>query len=108
VVQGFGAVGGEPSPLSETFIVRGDERILVKPHRLVQMEKNDIVVKYSSGGGGVGPPWQRDPEMVQVDVREGLVSLKSARDTYKVALDPESLEIDYEKTKELRAAMEQK
>jgi N-methylhydantoinase B len=72
------------------------------------MKKNDIVVKYSSGGGGVGPAWQREPEMVQFDVKEGLVSLDVARKTYKVVLDPETLEIDHEKTKELRAAMEQK
>jgi N-methylhydantoinase B len=108
VVEGFGAVGGESSPVSRTYILRGDEKILVKPHRLVQMKKNDIVVKYSSGGGGVGPAWQREPEMVQFDVKEGLVSLDVARKTYKVVLDPETLEIDHEKTKELRAAMEQK
>jgi len=68
------------------------------------MKDNDIVVKYSSGGGGVGPAAQRDPEMVRMDVRKGLVSIKAARETYKVVIHPETLEIDRQTTDELRAA----
>ncbi|MCL5960028.1 MAG: hydantoinase B/oxoprolinase family protein, partial [Chloroflexi bacterium] len=103
---GFGALGGEPSPPCRTYIKRGDELIRIKPHRMTKMKDNDIVVKYSSGGGGVGPAWQRDPEMVRLDVKKELVSLEAARDTYKVVLDPVTLEIDWEKTNELRAAMQ--
>ena len=103
---GFGALGGEPSPPCRTYVKSGDEMIRLKPHRLVHMKEGDVVIKYSSGGGGVGPAWQRDPEAVRLDVKKGLVSLEAARDTYKVALAPNTLEIDQEKTKELRAPME--
>jgi len=101
---GFGALGGEPTPPCRTYIKRGEEMIRIKPHRMVPMNVDDIVVKYSSGGGGVGPAWQRDPEMVRMDVRKGLVSIKAARETYKVVLHPETLEIDRRTTDELRAA----
>ena len=43
---------------------------------------------------GFGPPWERDPELVSADVRQGLVSPQSARDDYGVVLDPESGAVD--------------
>src|SRR3990172_2882838 len=103
VVQGFGAVGGLPSPESRTYLRRGKTLIRVKPHRLVEIKKGDVVVKHSSGGGGVGHPAERDPELVREDVVNDLVSLKVARDVYKVVLNPKTLEIDHIKTKALRA-----
>lgn len=102
VVQGFGALGGEASPLCRTYLRRDGEDIRVKPHRLVQVKTGDILVKYSSGGGGVGKPLERDPEMVRLDVKKGFVSLEAAKTTYKVVLDPGSLEVDHEATKTLR------
>ena len=41
--------------------------------------------------------------MVREDVIDDLVSIQAARDIYKVVLDPDTLEIDYEATKALRA-----
>lgn len=102
VVQGFGALGGEASPLCRTYLRRNGEDIRVKPHRLVQVKTGDILVKHSSGGGGVGKPGERDPEMVGLDVKKGFVSLEAAKTTYKVVLNPSSLEVDHEATKTLR------
>ena len=101
-VRGFGAVGGESSPNSRTFIVRGDERIRLKPHRLANIKSGDIVDKLSSGGGGVGIAAERDPAMVQEDVENELVSLQSAVDVYKVVIDPKTLKVDDAKTAKLR------
>ena len=104
VVQGFGVAGGEPSPVCRTFILRDGEEIRIKPHRLVDVMQGDVVRKLSSGGGGVGPPTERDPEMVREDVENGLVSVDAARDTYRVAVDPVTFEIDLDATAELRGA----
>jgi len=103
VVQGSGAVGGLPSPVCRTYQRRNGQDIRVKPHRLVDVMENDILVKHSSGGGGVGNPAERDPEMVREDVENEIVSLAAAREVYRVAIDPGTLRIDVEATKALRA-----
>ena len=94
VVQGFGAQGGLPSPVCRTFIYRDGEQIRIKPHRLVEIKEGDLMVKISSGGGGVGSPLERDLESVREDVVNELVSVTSARDDYGVVLDPATFEID--------------
>jgi N-methylhydantoinase B len=62
-----------------------------------------VLVKHSSGGGGVGDPAARDPEMVRADVENELVSLEAAREVYKVALDPHTLKVDEAETRRLRS-----
>lgn len=101
-IQGFGALGGEPVPQCRTWILRGDEKIRLKPHRLVSIKAGDIVDKYSSGGGGVGLPIERDPEMVREDVENELVSRAAAKDVYKVVLDASGGKVDVAKTAALR------
>jgi N-methylhydantoinase B len=103
-VQGFGAVGGHPSPQCRTYIRRDGEDIRLKPHRLVDIKTGDIIIKHSSGGGGVGDPAERDPEMVRKDVENRLVSVGAARDVYNVAIDPDGFRIDEAETTKLRAA----
>jgi len=55
------------------------------------------------GGGGMGPPDQRDPTLVARDVRDGLVSVESARQDYKVSVNPEG-QLDDAATAALRSA----
>lgn len=55
----------------------------------------------SGGGGGFGPPVERDAEAVARDVREGYISARIALDTYRVALT-ETGGVDYETTARLR------
>ncbi len=104
VIEGFGIHGGHPSPVSRTYLRRYGELIRVKPHRLVDVEHGDVLVKESSGGGGVGYPWERDPVAVREDVRKEFVSLEAAREIYCVALDEDTLEIDDRATQALRSA----
>ena len=42
-----------------------------------------------AGGGGMGNPADRDPDLVARDVRDGMVSPAIARDVYRVALAPD-------------------
>jgi N-methylhydantoinase B len=63
----------------------------------------------SCGGGGWGRPFDRDPEAVLRDVRDGYVSTAGAARDYGVAVvgdpetDPENLSIDAERTAIMRA-----
>jgi N-methylhydantoinase B len=98
-----GVLGGHDSPKSRTFVQRGDELIRVKPHRMQEFRPGDVLVKLSSGGGGVGDPRERTPLAVQRDVKNGFVSLEAAEKIYGVVLDPESLVVDEQRTAELRS-----
>ena len=55
------------------------------------------------GGGGLGNPKERDPELVRQDVLDELVSLAQAREAYGVAFTPD-FEIDPAETARLRGA----
>jgi N-methylhydantoinase B len=102
-IQAKGAQGGQPIPCSRTFILRGEERIRVKPHRLADLKAGDIVVKLSGGGAGVGEPWERPIEKVVTDVRREMVSIEAARLIYGVVIDPLTRQADAAATRRLRS-----
>jgi len=77
--------------------------MVVKPHRMYQLQTGDVLVKISGGGAGVGNPLERDPEKVLQDVVIEFISLEVAREVYGVVINPTTMEIDWEKTEALRA-----
>lgn len=106
LTQGQGQQGGYPTPLNKGYLARGDERIDIKySHQMHNWKAGGTLVFVSGGGAGVGPPEERDPEAVRTDVKNELVSIKMARDVYKVALDPDTLEIDREATQRIRSQL---
>lgn len=56
----------------------------------------------SPGGGGYGPPWRRDAQLVLQDVQQGKVSSIRARERYGVAVDTIRWVVDEEETRQLR------
>ncbi len=54
------------------------------------------------GGGGYGPPEERDPALVLEDVLDGYVSIERAHDDYKVVIDQETMQLDATETARLR------
>lgn len=65
----------------------GRERPL-EPCAQVRLEPGEVMVSIGAGGGGYGPPIERDPERVAEAVREGLLSPGRARSVYGVVVDP--------------------
>jgi len=62
----------------------------------------------TTGGGGWGDPLEREPDLVGLDVLEGKVSERAARDDYGVVVrvvDDAAFEIDAAATAELRARL---
>jgi len=45
-----------------------------------------VILVTACGGGGWGPPWERDAEAVVFDVQQGKVSMPSAADDYGVVI----------------------
>jgi N-methylhydantoinase B len=72
----------------------------------LELEPAERVVVEPGGGGGYGPPSEREPALVLRDVLAGRVSLGAACDVYRVVLDEDGsldgLSIDWEATGQLR------
>jgi N-methylhydantoinase B len=104
IVRAPGALGGEPTPNSRSFLIRDGKREKIRGHRLYNLKPGDVILKLSGGGAGVGPPEERDPEKVRRDVINEFISPAQARDVYRVILDAETLEIKQPETARLRGS----
>jgi N-methylhydantoinase B len=76
----------------------------------VQITEKDEIFFTSSGGGGYGDPVEREPESVLRDVKDGYLTLETARDIYGVSIstideDMLEYEIDMEETRRLRSEL---
>jgi N-methylhydantoinase B len=99
----FGLFGGQEGSKGK-FILNPDtpqERPL-KSKGLDVLNTGDVVSLRLPGAGGYGDPLDRDPELLLQDVRDGKVTLESAREDYKVVVDPGTLQIDQKATEKLR------
>ncbi|GGM78601.1 5-oxoprolinase [Thermopolyspora flexuosa] len=67
----------------------------------------EVIRIRTTGGGGWGSPYDREPERVAADVRDGKVSFEGARDDYGVVLTgpQDEPQIDWEATERLRARL---
>jgi N-methylhydantoinase B len=68
----------------------------------VMLKPADVISYQTCGGGGYGPPEERDPALVLRDVREAKVATPRARAVYKVAVDPSTWTVDEIETARLR------
>jgi N-methylhydantoinase B len=57
------------------------------------------------GGGGYGNPAERPVESVLNDVRNGIVSVRGAREDYGVVIDTATGQVDREATAQLRGRL---
>jgi len=77
-----GLMGGTPGLSGYCQIHRGGERIRIGSKSSFELLKGDVVEIFLGGGGGYGSPQDRDPEHVAADVREGLLSARTAAGIY--------------------------
>lgn len=68
----------------------------------VRLKPGDAYMMRSGGGGGFGPPAERDPALVAHDVRHGYVSRAAALELYRVVVDSAG-QADPDATRTLRA-----
>ncbi|MEW6367358.1 MAG: hydantoinase B/oxoprolinase family protein [Acidobacteriota bacterium] len=104
VEPAFGLDGATVGTLNKIELHYPDGRILTaKSKDLISgVPAGTVYVQHAGGGGGYGPPTERPIEKVRQEVRDGILSLESARDLYRVALDPATFELLAEETARLR------
>lgn len=93
--------GEFPSDITE---IKGQRETLPAFH-MYTIYPGDVHIQYQSGGGGFGDPVERAPKLVARDVKQGYVSLEAAKEIYGVVIEPQSLEVDLEKTEKQRQAI---
>jgi len=108
----FGIAGGTNGGGGKLIVNKGTdkERDVGMYATGIQLKKGDHIWFSQSGGGGVGDPRERDPELVLKDVMDGWLSLGAAKKYYGVLIneiDEEALDfrIDIEATEKLREEM---
>ena len=100
----LGVEGGLPAMVGRLMLNEGTDRERVLPPKSmnIPIKAGDVLIIYAPGGGGYGPPEQREPERVLTDVRRGYVSREAARDIYKVEITADGRAVDEKLTAELR------
>lgn len=103
-----GGAGGHQWARLET--AEGERELDLLAEGLV-LSPGDRLTYTNGGGGGYGPPREREAELVLEDVLEEWITPRAARDIYRVALRevPDTsltttYEVDWDATSELRAS----
>jgi len=102
--RAFGFFGGKPGSLNSITLRYPDGSMRsVKSKEIIRgIPPGTVFNQKAGGGGGYGDPFERPPERVAADVRNGTISVAAAREDYGVWIDPDSYALDAARTAELR------
>jgi N-methylhydantoinase B len=104
VEPAFGLFAGKDSTLNKIELHHADGKVYKTTTKdLVEnVPAGTILFQQAGGGGGYGNPHLRKAEKVAQEVRDGIISIRQARESYGVVVDPETFAVDVEKTSKLR------
>lgn len=95
--------GEDPSNPDFVRLIDGDWEMIPGGNALVRpVTRYDIFTALTGDGGGFGDPLRRDLSAVVEDLRNGVTTVRTARDVYCVAIDPVTFEVDPKETERLR------
>jgi len=102
--RAFGFFGGKPGSRNAITLSYPDgTRRQAKTKEIIRgIPPGTVFKQLAGGGGGYGDPLERSAELVQADVRNGLISVEAARADYGVCIDPHTLALDAARTARLR------
>ena len=97
--------GGDGSPNAVEIIPNGDSRPILRRGKLARyrLRRGDVARLITGVGGGYGRPGERDPDLVQNDVRDELLTPTQAAAIYGVVIGPGGSSLDQAATGSLRA-----
>jgi N-methylhydantoinase B len=101
----WGAAGGQDgSPNGVAIILSGQAEPLVWRGKLARypLRRDDVARMVTGVGGGYGDPLGRDPQLVQIDVQNELLTVSDACRLYGVVIIPQSLAVDQAATLAMR------
>jgi N-methylhydantoinase B len=98
----WGLFGGHAGRRAEYILNPDGEARRLNSKTTLELRQGDVVSYRTCGGGGYGPPEERDSERVLQDVRDCKVSVTRAREIYRVAIDTATWTVDTGETARLR------
>lgn len=104
-----GSQGGLDGTLNKIELHYPDERgvYLATTKDLVHdVPQGTVYYQEAGGGGGMGDPTERDPELVAEEVKDEKISVEAAEKYYAVAVNPKTFAVDVKATNKLRGIKE--
>ena len=96
--SGYGVQGGAYGAVGEVWVAPVDEAVdgaeFVPPKYGVRRLGPARITAHTPGGGGWGEPFERPPEQVLRDVRDGVVSAEAAAREYGVVIAADGRSVD--------------
>ncbi len=83
-----GLFGGSPGAVASCTLRRDGVESPLGSKGSLYLQAGDTVTMRIGGGGGYGPPTERERDLVEQDLREGKISETAARDAYQFERDP--------------------
>lgn len=93
---------GHPGENNHIVLNPGTGREVTQGGSYNHLDAGDVLVNNTGGGGGYGDPFDREPERVAHDVRNGFVTASAAARDYGVVVDPGTFTVDDAATARLR------
>jgi N-methylhydantoinase B len=106
--KAFGFFGGKDGTINEVTLQYpdGTEKVAKSKEIIRNIPTGTIFKQKAGGGGGYGHPFERPFEKILDDVRNEMVSIKSAREDYGIIIDEVSMTVDEDATKKFRGELE--
>jgi N-methylhydantoinase B len=101
----FGLFNGKDSTLNKIELRYPDNEVYNTTTKdLVEnVPGGTVLFQQAGGGGGYGDPRLRDAQKVAREVKNGIIGIQQARESYGVVVDPETFAVDMEETQRLRS-----
>ena len=90
----WGLFGGQDGRKARYILNPEGEARELSSKTTVDLKPTDVISYRTCGGGGYGPPEERDPALVLRDVRDGKDAPERAREVYRVAVDTGTWTVD--------------
>lgn len=111
-----GLFGGHDGPTSAILVSRDGGETFETPTEAfgvtcnakfsgVRLKRGDIIRVMIPGGGGYGPPLERDLERIEEDLRQGYISVEDAERDYGVVVAADGVRVDRDATGVRRAEL---